>query len=771
MRWWIVLGLLLIFFVCGGPPAQAQEPTPSPTLGPPPATPTATPLPPPPLVELNEVNLRQAAVFLRQVYEGPNGPVITCVGSGTLVSADGLILTNAHTVMPSDNCRADRIVVAMTLRADEAPVPTYVAEVLDANAGLDLAMLRITRYIDGRIVERNRLQLPFVELGDSTQVRLDDTVLFVGYPGIGNEPVQTLPGTISGFTAEARVGDRAWLRTRTAVPGGMSGGAVYDRQGRLIGIPTIAPARGAGGEALNCRSIQDSNGDGQVNEEDRCIPVGGFISAIRPVQLARGLVRAAALGITLAEDYAPAVFAPPAEAPDFRRVFVSTGVNAAGMPINVVQRAPAGTNSLYLFFDYINMQNGMVYELQTTVDGRPNPLFSLPPVTWNGGPRGMWYLGSSGVPFPNGTYEFTLFVQGRQVANYQLTIGGAPGNLPSFSDISFGLENPQGEVVGTNFILPETNIVRARFNYRNMTPGQEWMQVWYLDGRQISERVLQAWEEEGQGVSTGAAIVAEGGLLSGRYRLELYIGEQLAATSDFVIAGGAEANQSLIFSNFMFAGGEVAGVPQPPITDNFNSGLQQLYLFFDWRQLSPTTPWTWRWRVDGEVLFEVHTQWAAQPSGDSYFIALGGSPALPDGTYSFEIEMGGIVIVREEAEIGLGQLPLDVFASAEGVQLVGRVIDAESKQGIPGAMFIMLLPEFSVEDFLWDESQVLSTALADAEGYFRLPALLPRGTEASPVLYSLLVRAEGYFPMAADGIAVTDATESPMELIIELNRD
>ena len=65
------------------------------------------------------------------------------------------------------------------------------------------------------------------------------------------------------------------------------------------------------------------------------------------------------------------------------------------MPTAVVTGMPAGTSRLYLFFDYNNMRDGIIYELRTTQDGVPNPTFSLAPATWNGGKSGMWYIGSS----------------------------------------------------------------------------------------------------------------------------------------------------------------------------------------------------------------------------------------------------------------------------------------------------------------------------------------------------------------------------------------
>ena len=133
--------------------------------------------------------------------------------------------------------------------------------------------------------------------------------------------------------------------------------------------------------------------------------------------------------------------------------------------------------------------------------------------------------------------------------------------------------------------------------------------------------------------------------------MELYIEDRLAATSDFVIAGGAQATQAEIFSNFQFAGFQIAGQPQPPIGEDLLTGTEDLYVFFDWRQLSEGTPWTWRWKVDNDTLIQFDTQWAANSDGQFYFISLAGKPALPDGTYTFEIEMGGIQVASVEARL------------------------------------------------------------------------------------------------------------------------
>ena len=78
----------------------------------------------------------------------------------------------------------------------------------------------------------------------------------------------------------------------------------------------------------------------------------------------------------------------------------------------------------------------------------------------------------------------------------------------------------------------------------------------------------------------------------------------------------------------------------------------------------------------------------------------------------------------------------------------------------------------SVEDFLWDRSQVLGLSRADSEGRFQIEALLPRGdAEDDPILYSVLVRAEGYLPRSADGVAVGPSTDSPVTINVALTHN
>jgi hypothetical protein len=413
------------------------------------------------------------------------------------------------------------------------------------------------------------------------------------------------------------------------------------------------------------------------------------------------------------------------------------------------------------------MVDGMVYELRVTVDDVPNATYSLPPTTWSGGEHGTWYIGSAGTPWDNGLYNFRLFIEGREVANQSINVGGGPRDDPQFSDIVFGLSDPDGNIVGTNYVLAEGSAIQARFNYHNMTAGIPWTYVWYFEGKEL-QRDTASWQGDVQGTWV---MPASANFLPGQYRLELYINNLLSATADFVVAGGAEANSAVIFSDFAFTSDQSGGAPAGPARTEFPAGITRLYAFFNWRLIAPGTLWTRRWTVDGDVLFEVTEPWTAPPDGENFYVSLEDVDTLPDGTYGLEISIANITRASISAKVGLGQLPVGTFASAEGAQMVGRITDADTGAGIPGAMFIVLKSEFSVEDFQWDLNQVLGISLADSEGRFQIAPLLPRGTADSPLLYSVLVRAEGYLPVRADGIPVIEVTQSPIEIDVEMSRN
>ncbi|MCL5429496.1 MAG: serine protease [Chloroflexi bacterium] len=276
------VAIVLILAACAAPPA------PTPTAAP---SPTSTPS-----------QFRNAAVPFEAVvqiwaefYDESGELQIGWTGSGTIISGDGLILTNAHVVLPDRYFPVDALVVAQTLSQEQEPEPRFYAEVLQADAALDIAVIRVTQDYGGNPIDTASLNLPHVPLGDSDQLNLGDALTILGYPGIGGDTVTLTRGEVSGFTSQPDYGQRAFIKTSATIAGGNSGGLAVDDAGELIGVPTQL---GYGGEDqyVDCRVLADTNRDGFVDDSDSCVPTGGFINALRPVALAMPLIEAAQRG-------------------------------------------------------------------------------------------------------------------------------------------------------------------------------------------------------------------------------------------------------------------------------------------------------------------------------------------------------------------------------------------------------------------------------------------------------------------------------------------
>lgn len=250
----------------GGDPTPTDEPEP-------------TPIAPEPTPESGEednlndivvpIERLQAAtvqIFAKQVINGRLQTIWT--GSGTIVSPDGVILTNAHVAAPTSSGLAtlyndpellfseepDQLVVALSSAADQPPTETYVAELAAADGALDLAVIKITADLDGNELTTASLDLPFVEVGNSDSIRLGEEIRILGYPGAGGETITFTRGNVAGFESQNRVGDRAWIKTDATISPGNSGGLGVNAAGQIIGVPSFGQ-EAIGGAINRLRAI------------------------------------------------------------------------------------------------------------------------------------------------------------------------------------------------------------------------------------------------------------------------------------------------------------------------------------------------------------------------------------------------------------------------------------------------------------------------------------------------------------------------------------
>ena len=146
------------------------------------------------------------------------------LGSGVIVSAEGLVLTNHHVVESADEIEA--------LLSDGRRAK---AKLVGSDPETDLAVLRLE--VQG---------LPAIEFGNPDAARVGDVVLAVGNPfGVG----QTVTMGIISALGRNQLGINTFenfIQTDAAINPGNSGGALVDSAGRLIGINTAIYSRSGG---------------------------------------------------------------------------------------------------------------------------------------------------------------------------------------------------------------------------------------------------------------------------------------------------------------------------------------------------------------------------------------------------------------------------------------------------------------------------------------------------------------------------------------------
>lgn len=147
------------------------------------------------------------------------------LGSGVIMSKDGLILTNYHVIE-----NADMVHVALANKRE------YLAKVVVVDKRTDLALLKI----------EDKGHFPYLTASPQENLEVGDVVLAIGNPfGVG----QTVTTGIISALARSQEGIsdfRTFIQTDAAINPGNSGGPLVTSDGRLVGINTAIYSRSGG---------------------------------------------------------------------------------------------------------------------------------------------------------------------------------------------------------------------------------------------------------------------------------------------------------------------------------------------------------------------------------------------------------------------------------------------------------------------------------------------------------------------------------------------
>lgn len=150
------------------------------------------------------------------------------LGSGVILSGEGLVVSNYHVVGQATDIR-----VVLNDRRE------FSATVLMADKNSDLAILKLD----------DAQNMPHLPLRDSDNVEVGELVLAIGNPfGVG----QTVSSGIVSGLARSGITQRGgyFIQTDAPINPGNSGGALIDMQGRLVGVNTSILTRSGGSNGV-----------------------------------------------------------------------------------------------------------------------------------------------------------------------------------------------------------------------------------------------------------------------------------------------------------------------------------------------------------------------------------------------------------------------------------------------------------------------------------------------------------------------------------------
>lgn len=150
------------------------------------------------------------------------------MGSGVIVSPEGLILTNSHVVKDADE-----------IKVNLSDKRSFNAKVIGADPESDIALIKI-----------EATGLPIAELGDSNKLRVGEIVFAIGNPFGLNRTVTSGIVSATGRTNVGIIDYEDFIQTDAAINPGNSGGPLVDIEGKVIGINTAIASRSGGYQGI-----------------------------------------------------------------------------------------------------------------------------------------------------------------------------------------------------------------------------------------------------------------------------------------------------------------------------------------------------------------------------------------------------------------------------------------------------------------------------------------------------------------------------------------
>lgn len=223
-------------------------------------------------------------------YDEDREPQICSGGSGGLLGEVNLVVTNEHVSAYDaeylEGCDDPYLAVGYSFDAKDDRFVWFPATERVSNPLLDIAVLdvnmKVEPWFEGGPEDIASLRAgdwPVLKLADS-EPQIGDPIGTYGFPSIGGYTVTFTSGHVAGWTEDYAGNPSGSMKVDLNVTHGSSGSLVLNKEGNVVGLVALLGIPTSEDEdSVDCTILADTNLDGEIDDDDTCVSVGGFINS------------------------------------------------------------------------------------------------------------------------------------------------------------------------------------------------------------------------------------------------------------------------------------------------------------------------------------------------------------------------------------------------------------------------------------------------------------------------------------------------------------
>ena len=240
-------------------------------------------------------------------YDEDREPQICSGGSGGLLGEVNLVVTNEHVSAYDaeylEGCEDPYLAVGYSFDAKDDRFVWFPATERYSSYSLDIAVLdvklQVEPWFEGGPEDVAPLRAgdwPILKLAD-LDPQIGDPIGTYGFPSIGGYTVTFTSGHVAGWVEDYEQNRSGMMKVDLNITHGSSGSLVLNQDGDVVGlVALLGIPTGEDEDSVDCTILADTNLDGEIDDDDTCVSVGGFINSAVSLEQLRGFLAKYGLG-------------------------------------------------------------------------------------------------------------------------------------------------------------------------------------------------------------------------------------------------------------------------------------------------------------------------------------------------------------------------------------------------------------------------------------------------------------------------------------------